>query len=44
VEQYERIMGVGAEATAIASRASMGLERGVMGTHTAKEAAALSND
>ena len=36
VEQYERIMGVGAEGTAVASpRASMGLERGVMGTHSA---------
>ena len=44
VEQYERIMGVGTESTAVASRASMGLERGVMGTHTAQEAAALSND
>ncbi|HEX2515944.1 MAG TPA: hypothetical protein VH257_14650 [Chloroflexota bacterium] len=44
VEQYERIMGVGTEGTAVASRASMGLERGVMGTHTAQEAAALSND
>jgi hypothetical protein len=37
VEQYERIMGVPQQHTAVAGRANMGVERGVMGYHNAKE-------
>ncbi|MGH2353824.1 MAG: hypothetical protein ACRDJN_19640, partial [Chloroflexota bacterium] len=44
VEQYEQIMGVGSSQSAVATRANMGVERGVMGYVSAKEAAALAND
>ncbi len=43
VQQYEQIMGVDGK-TAIASRASRDVERGVMGYVSAKEVAALTND
>jgi hypothetical protein len=44
VEQYERIMGVSPEQTAVVARDNLGIERGVMGYHSAKEVAALAND
>lgn len=44
VQQYEQIMGVSPHHTAVSTRADLGVERGVMGHVSAKEAAALSND
>ena len=44
VQQYEQIMGVGSEQTAVARAASQGVELGVMGYVSAREAAALSDD
>ena len=44
VQQYEQIMGVSSEQTAVARAASQGVELGVMGYVSAKEAAALSDD
>jgi hypothetical protein len=44
VQQYEQIMGLSSEQTAVARAASRDVELGVMGYVSAKEAAALSDD